>query len=254
MYVDSHCHIDSREYGDIDKVIERAIHSDVKMLIVNGYDRRSNFEVLELVKKYDIVYGAIGWQPGEIDEIREDDYLFLESHVNDDKIIAIGEIGLDYYYDGYGKNRQIEVFKRQIDIANKYNKPVIVHTRDAIQDTYDILKEKNARGVIHCYSGSLEMAKKFIDIDFCLGIGGICTFKNANNIINVIKSIPLEYIVLETDSPYLAPEPYRGHKNEPKNIPIIADKIAEIKGINKEKVMDVTTRNVGRVFDIFDKI
>ena len=162
MYVDSHCHIDSREYDNIEEVIERAIHSNVKILIVNGYDRRSNFEVLELVKKYDVVYGAIGWQPGEIDEITEEDYLFLEEHINDDKIIAIGEIGLDYYYDGYDKNKQQEVFKRQIDIANKYNKPVIVHTRDAINDTYNILKEKRARGVIHCYSGSLEMAKKFV--------------------------------------------------------------------------------------------
>ena len=254
MYVDSHCHIDSREYDNIEKVIERAIDNNVKILIVNGYDRRSNSEVLELVKKYDIVYGAIGWQPGEIDDISEEDYLFLENHINDKKIVAIGEIGLDYHYEGYDKDKQIEVFKRQIDIANMYNKPVIVHTRDAIQDTYDILKIKNARGVIHCYSGSLEMAKQFINIEFCLGIGGICTFKNANNIIKVIKSIPLEYIVLETDSPYLAPEPFRGHKNEPKNIPLIANKIAEIKGISVENVKSVTTTNIRRVFDKINNI
>ena len=254
MYVDSHCHIDSREYDNIEEVIERAIDNNVKILIVNGYDRRSNFEVLELVKKYDIVYGAIGWQPGEIDDISEEDYLFLGNHINDKKIVAIGEIGLDYHYEGYDKNKQIEVFKRQIDIANMYNKPVIVHTRDAIQDTYDILKMKNARGVIHCYSGSLEMAKQFINIEFCLGIGGICTFKNANNIIKVIKSIPLEYIVLETDSPYLAPEPFRGHKNEPKNIPLIASKIAEIKGVSQDEVKGVTTMNIGRVFDKIDNI
>ena len=254
MYVDSHCHIDSREYDNIEEVIERAIDNNVKILIVNGYDRRSNFEVLELVKKYDIVYGAIGWQPGEIDDISEEDYLFLGNHINDKKIVAIGEIGLDYHYEGYDKNKQIEVFKRQIDIANMYNKPVIVHTRDAIQDTYDILKMKNARGVIHCYSGSLEMAKQFINIEFCLGIGGICTFKNANNIIKVIKSIPLEYIVLETDSPYLAPEPFRGYKNEPKNIPLIANKIAEIKGVSQDEVKGVTTMNIGRVFDKIDNI
>jgi TatD DNase family protein len=204
---------------------------------------------LELVKKYDIVYGAIGWQPNELWDIQEDDFKFLDSHLDDDKIVAIGEIGLDYYYDGYDKNRQIEVFERQLDIANKHHKPVIIHSRDSIQDTYNILKVKNSRGVIHCYNGSLEMAREFIKVGFCLGIGGICTFKNANNIIKVIEGISLEYIVLETDSPYLTPEPYRGRRNEPMYIPIIASRIAEIKKLNIDDVMEVTTATVCRIFD-----
>lgn len=254
MYVDSHCHIDSFSYNNIEEVINNAIASNVRMLIVNGYNRDSNYEVLDLVKKYDIVYGAIGWQPDEIFEMTEEDYLFLDKHIDDDKIIAIGEIGLDYHYDNYDKKRQIEAFRRQINIANKHNKPVIVHMRDAVKDTYDILEEQQARGVIHCYSGSVEMAREFIKIGFCLGIGGICTFKNANNIIKVIKEISCEYIVLETDSPYLTPEPYRGSKNEPKYIPLIAKRIAEIKDINIKDVMAITTDNIRRIFDKKDNI
>ena len=249
MFVDTHCHVDSKNYDNIEEVIKRAYDDNVKMLIVNGYDRDSNEEVLGLVKKFDIVYGAIGWQPEEIDGMVEEDFEFIEKHVTDDKIIAIGEVGLDYHYNDYDKNKQISIFKRQIEIANKYHKPVIVHSRDSIQDTYNILKDMNAKGILHCYSGSLEMAREFIKVGFCLGIGGICTFKNANNIVRVIKEIPLEYIVLETDSPYLAPEPYRGLKNEPMYIPIIAKKIADIKGVDTKDVMMVTTGVVRRIFD-----
>lgn len=249
MFVDTHCHVDSKNYDNIEEVIKRAYDNNVKMLIVNGYDRDSNEEVLGLVKKFDIVYGAIGWQPEEIDGMVEEDFEFIEKHVTDDKIIAIGEVGLDYHYNNYDKNKQISIFKRQIEIANKYHKPVIVHSRDSIQDTYNILKDMNAKGILHCYSGSLEMAREFIKVGFCLGIGGICTFKNANNIVRVIKEIPLEYIVLETDSPYLTPEPYRGLKNEPMYIPIIAKKIADIKGVDTKDVMMVTTGVVRRIFD-----
>ena len=251
MFVDSHCHVDSCSYEDIEAVLRRAKDNKVGIIIVNGYDRKSNYEVIELVKKYDMVYGAIGWQPSEIGEITEEDYAFLEEHINDDKIVAIGEIGLDYYYDKYDKVKQIDAFKRQIKIANKNNKPIIVHSREAIQDTYDIVKEMKARGVIHCYSGSLEMALEFIKVGFCLGIGGICTFKNAKNIIRVIKGVSIDNIVLETDAPYLTPEPYRGKKNEPMYIPIIARKVAELKSLTEQEVMEVTTRSICRVFDKF---
>lgn len=249
MYVDSHCHIDSREYDNIEKVIERAIDNNVKILIVNGYDRRSNFEVLELVKKYDIVYGAIGWQPGEIDDISEEDYLFLENHINDKKIVAIGEIGLDYHYENFNKVNQQELFKRQLEIAEKNKKPVIVHSRDAVQDTYDMLIKYNIIGSIHAFSGSLEMAKGFINKGFYLGIGGVCTFKNAKNIVNVIENIDLAYILLETDSPYLTPEPYRGQINTPAYIPLIAKKISEIKNKELSEVISITTKNAESLFD-----
>lgn len=249
MFVDSHCHLDGYSDDELEDLIKRAYDNGVGKLIVNGYNRNSNKKVIELVKKFDIVYGAIGWHPGEIDEFTLDDLKFLEEHINDDKIVAIGEIGLDYHYDSCNKNKQIDIFKRQLDIAIQYHKPVIIHSRDSIQDTYNILKEKKARGVIHCYSGSIEMAREFIKIGFYLGIGGICTFKNANNIIEVIKGIPLEYIVLETDSPFLTPEPYRGKRNEPMYIPIIAKKVADVKSVDFKEVMLVTSSVVGRIFD-----
>ena len=246
--VDTHCHIYNEYYEDIDGVIERAINNGVEMLIVNGCDTKTNNEVLELVKKYDIVYGALGIQPGEVDKCSDEDIKFISEHVNDDKILAVGEIGLDYHYE-CDKEKQKEIFKKQLSIAKKNNKPVIIHSRDSIQETYNILKEYDVKGIMHCYSGSVEMAHEFNKIGFLLGIGGISTFKNARKLIDVIDSISLEYIVLETDSPYLAPEPYRGKKNEPSYLLEIVDKIAEIKGISKEKVMDITTYNARRLFD-----
>ena len=246
--VDTHCHIFSEYYNDIDKIIENSINSGIKMIIVNGCDMKSNKEVLELVRKYDIVYGALGIQPEEIDDYTDESISFIESHINDDKIIAVGEIGLDYHYE-CDKELQKELFRRQVDIANKYNKPVIIHSRDSIQDTYNILSEYPIKGIMHCYSGSVEMAREFNKLGFLLGIGGICTFKNAKKLIDVIKNTNLEYIVLETDSPYLAPFPYRGKTNEPAYIPYISKKIADIKGISEMEVNDTTTLNVLRLFD-----
>ena len=248
MLVDTHCHIFKEYYQDIDEVIARAYDNGLGMIIVNGYDKKSNEEVLELVKKYDIVYGALGIQPEYAMDASEEVFKFIEEHINDDKIIAIGEIGLDYYYD-IDKDRQKEVFKRQLDIARKYNKPVIVHSRECIQDTYDILKVSNVEGIMHCYSGSVEMAREFIKIGFYLGIGGVSTFKNASKLFDVIKDISIEYIVLETDSPYLSPEPYRGKRNEPINVGVILQKICDSKGLDYNQASDVTTKNVLRLFD-----
>lgn len=246
--VDTHCHIFREYYDDIDGVIKRAMEASIKMLIVNGYDMKSNKEVLELVQKYDIVYGAIGIQPEEIDYYTEDNLSFIKEHINDDKIIAVGEIGLDYHYE-CDKDRQKELFKKQLDIAKEYNKPVIVHSRDCIQETYNILKESRVKGIIHCYSGSVHMAREFNKIGFLLGIGGICTFKNANKIIDVIKNIGMEYIVLETDCPYLTPVPYRGIVNEPAYIPVILQKICEVKCLDYKEVEEATMLNVLRLFD-----
>lgn len=248
MLVDTHCHIFKEYYQDIDEVIARAYANGLGMIIVNGYDKKSNEEVLELVRKYDIVYGALGIQPEYATGASEADFKFIEEHINDDKIIAVGEIGLDYHYD-IDKDRQREVFKRQLDIARKYNKPVIVHSRECIQDTYDILKVSNVEGIMHCYSGSVEMAREFIKIGFYLGIGGVSTFKNASRLVDVIKEIPMEYIVLETDSPYLSPKPYRGKRNEPINVGVILQKICDIKGLDYNQASEVTTKNVLRLFD-----
>lgn len=249
MLIDTHCHLFSEYYDNIDEIIEHAKSAGVGMIVVNGIDRKTNEEVLELVKKYDIVYGALGIQPESIEAVTEEDFKFIEEHINDEKIVAVGEIGLDYHYD-IDRDKQKYIFKRQLDIANKYDKPVIVHSRDCIQETYDILKVSGVRGIMHCYSGSLEMAREICKIGFYLGIGGIATFKNAVKLIDVIKNIGMEYIVLETDSPYLSPEPYRGKRNEPSNVSVILQKICEVKDLDYNESCSITTENV---FSLFDK-
>ena len=252
--IDTHCHLSVNDYDDIDSLISKLKDNGVSKIIVNGCDMDSNKEVLSLIKKYDIVYGAIGFHPTELDNYNDDCLSFLEEHINDRKIVAIGEIGLDYHYDGYDKSKQIDVFKKQLDIASKYNKPIIIHSRDAIGDTYNILHEYQLKGSIHAFSGSLEMAKAFIKLGYYLGIGGVVTFKNAKNIVSVLKDISLEYILLETDSPYLTPEPYRGLKNDSSYLKYIVSKIAEIKGISESEVVEITTNNANALFDFLDNL
>lgn len=247
--IDTHCHIFSEYYDDIDLLIDKIKQAGVTKIIVNGCDMKSNLEVLELIKKYDIVYGAIGFHPTELDSYDSECVSWLEKHICDDKIVAIGEIGLDYHYDDTDKKLQQDIFKKQLELAQKYNKPIIVHTRDSIQDTYDMLSKFNLYGSIHAFSGSLEMAREFIKLGFYIGIGGVCTFQNAKNVSLVIENIPIEYILLETDAPYLSPVSYRGKQNTPENIPIIAQKISEIKNIDVATVSKVTTENAMRLFD-----
>ena len=248
--VDTHCHLYFEYYDNLDDIINKIKSSVVRAVIVNGTDMRTNKEVLQLVKKYDIVYGALGFHPTELDDFKDEYYDWLDEHVNDNKIVAIGEIGLDYHYDNTDKNKQIKIFKRQLEIANKYNKPVIVHSRDSIQDTYNILKQSKCRGSIHCFSGSLEMAREFIKLNFYIGIGGIITFKNVKNIIEVIKAIDLEYILMETDSPYLTPEPFRGKRNDSSYLVYILEKISILKGIDRDVVNTTINNNVVKLFDI----
>ena len=249
MFIDTHCHLYDEYYSDMDRVIQNAVKNNVKRVIVNGCDMKSNKEVLELIKKYDIVYGALGFHPTELDGISDEELKWLDDNLDNSKIVAVGEIGLDYHYDETDREKQQYFFRKQLEIAKKHNLPVIVHSRDSIQDTYNILKDSSVKGVLHCYSGSLEMARKFIKIGYFLGVGGIITFKNAKNIINVINNIGLEYILLETDSPYLAPEPYRGRTNEPAYIPIIASKIAALKGVSISEVERITTGTARGIFD-----
>ena len=248
MLVDTHCHLFREYYDDVEEVLDKAKKNGVGLVIVNGTKREDNEEVLELVKRFDMVYGAIGIQPEEINEHWEECLEFIEQHINDNKIIAVGEIGLDYHYECDRELQKI-VFRKQLEIAQKYNKPVIIHSRDCIQETYDILKEYHVKGIMHCYSGSVEMARQFVKLGFYLGIGGISTFKNASKIVDVIKNISLEYIVLETDSPYLTPEPYRGKLNEPANIGIIMQKICDLKSLDYQGTCDVILANVLRLFD-----
>ena len=248
MLVDVHCHLFSEYYDNIDEVIERAHDAGIGFIVVNGVDRKTNEEILKLVRKYDIVYGALGIQPEEVDNVSLGDLKFIEEHINDEKIVAVGEIGLDYHWD-VDRNLQKELFLKQLDIAEKYNKTVIIHSRDCIQETYNILKNYNLRGIMHCYSGSVEMAREFSKLGYLISIGGVVTFKNAVKLVEVVKELGLDNIVVETDSPYLSPEPYRGKKNEPKNVEVIMKKICDIKGISYMEVVDCVNSNVLHLFD-----
>lgn len=250
MFVDTHCHISYEDYDNIDELIMNIKNSKVEKIIVNGTDMKSNLFVLELVRKYDIVYGALGFHPTELDDFSYDYLDWLDKNIDNDKIVALGEIGLDYHYENTNKERQIDVLRRQLDIAVKHNKPIIFHCRDAIGDIYDILKKYNLKGTMHAYSGSLDMALKFIKLGYCLGVGGVVTFKNAKNIVEVIKNVDLKYIVLETDAPYLTPEPYRGKKNNSSYIPLIAEKVASIKGISSLDVASITSNVASELFDL----
>lgn len=248
--IDIHCHLESKEYSNIDEIINECKNRKVEKIIASGYDLASSKEVIELTKRFENVYATIGLLPDVIYEHNED-VKELEKLIENKKVIGIGEIGLDYYWHKDKKEEQKQLFIKQIILANKYDLPIVIHCRDAINDCYEILKEyKPKRGVMHCYSGSLEMARKFVDLGIYISIGGVSTFKNAKNIVEVIKEIPLEYIVLETDSPYLTPEPYRGKKNYPYYIPIIADKIAHIKNIDIKDVEYITNVNSCRLFDL----
>lgn len=254
MFIDTHCHISKEYFDDIPNLIDKIVKSGVNKVIVNGCDMKSNLEVLELVEKYDIVYGALGFHPTELDDFSDEQLIWLEKNINNKKIVAIGEIGLDYHYDNTDKVKQKEVFEKQLQIASKYHKPVIVHSRDAINDTYNIISKYNVIGSLHCFSSSKEMAERFIKLGFYIGIGGVCTYKNAKEIKEVIKAIDLEYIILETDTPYLSPEPVRKEKNTPCNIPIIASYIASLKDIDLSIVSKVTSANASRLFDFFQEI
>ena len=179
MFIDTHCHISKEYFDDIPNLIDKIVKSGVNKVIVNGCDMKSNLEVLELVEKYDIVYGALGFHPTELDDFSDEQLIWLEKNINNKKIVAIGEIGLDYHYDNTDKVKQKEVFEKQLQIASKYHKPVIVHSRDAINDTYNIISKYNVIGSLHCFSSSKEMAERFIKLGFYIGIGGVCTYKNA---------------------------------------------------------------------------
>ena len=253
MYIDTHCHVLSEYYNNIEVIVKKCIENNVTKIIVSGCDMKSNKEVLELVNKYDIIYGTLGFHPTELEDFKEEYFDFLIENINNKKIVGIGEIGLDYHYENTDKEKQRRIFNKQLEIAEKFNRPVVIHSRDAIQETYDMLSKYNLKGSIHCFSGSLEMAKLFIRLGYKIGVGGIITFKNAKNIIKVIENIDLSYILLETDSPYLSPEPYRGSKNDPSNIPIIAEKLARLKNVSIAEVARVTTSSAEEEFDFFSK-
>lgn len=248
--VDTHCHLDNEKFDeDRLEVIER-IKENLEFCVNIGYDLVSSKKSLELAKEYDFIYAVIGVHPIDIAEYSEEVEKELELLGKNPKVVAIGEIGLDYHWMTEPKEVQQERFKSQLELAERLNKPVVIHTRDAMEDTVNILKEyPNITGVIHCYPGSLETAKQLVD-RFYLGIGGTLTFKNSKKAVEVVKDIPLDRIVIETDCPYLTPEPFRGKRNEPLYVEYVAKKIAEIKEISVEDVIKITTENAKKLYRI----
>lgn len=247
--VDTHCHMDLT--NDIDTIVMDAEKNNVLKFIISGCDKKSIRDGLEIIYRYPSIFMTIGFHPDEVDDLTDKDISDLEALIKTNKkIVGIGEIGLDYYHNDMNKETQKEYFEKQLDLAEKYDLPVVIHSRDSIQDVYDILKNHKCRGVIHCFSGSVEMAKLFIDLGFYLGIGGVLTFKNSK-LKEVVSELSLDNLVLETDSPYLAPEPYRGHTNYPKNIRIIAGELRKIKDVSIEEVTQKTTDNVNRIYNLF---
>ena len=248
MFIDTHCHIFKEYYDNITEVINEMKDN---IMIVSGYNSSSNKEVIELVNKYPNVYGTIGLHPEEVNNISENDFDFIIENINNPKIVGIGEIGLDYHYVSDNKELQKDIFVKQMDIARKYNKTVVIHSRDAILDTVNIIKEyQDLKIVMHCYSSSLEVARDLIKMNVKLGIGGVVTFKNGVKLKEVVQNVPIENLLLETDSPYMSPEPLRGKQNKPYNCYLIAEKIAELKGISLESVLEITTSNAVSQFDL----
>ena len=245
--IDSHAHIISEFYNNIDETVKTIKDKGILDVINCGDGINTSKEVIEINKKYDILKPAVGMHPENISDSNKIDE--LEELIKNNKIYAVGEIGLDYYWNKENKDDQKDLFIKQLDLAIKYDLPVIIHTRDSIQDCYDILKDRNNRGVIHCFTGSIEMAKLFIKKGYKLGIGGVLTFKNSN-LYKVIESIDLDDLLLETDSPFLSPAPFRGQTNIPSNVYYVASRIAEIKNISVEEVINITRKNASKLFDI----
>lgn len=249
MFIDTHCHLSSSDYDDIDLVINENRKAGMEKIIVSACDKKDFEEAFLLSEKYKDVFLTIGYHPEYVDDIVPADIVELDVLLKKEKVVGVGEIGLDYHYTKDNREAQIALFEQQLALAEKNNLPVVIHSRDATEDTINTLKKYKVKGVIHCFSGSLEVAEIYIRMGFKLGFGGVVTFSNSN-LYKVVEKIGLPNIVLETDSPYLAPVPYRGKQNSSKYVPVIAQKIADILGLSLEEVASVTTSNACELFDL----
>lgn len=248
MLIDTHAHLDSHKFdGDREAVIERAKAAGIDAIMNIGFNRETIPTTMELVERYPYIYAAVGWHPTDAIEMKlEEDLAWIERLCAHPKVLAIGEIGLDYYWDTSPKEIQHTVFREQIRLARRLRKPIVIHNRDAHEDVVRILREEKAGevgGIMHCFSGSWETAKLCLDLNFHISFGGPVTFKNARVPKEVLAKVPDDRILLETDCPYLAPEPYRGKRNESAYVEFVAKAAAEIKGIPVEEIARITSRN-----------
>lgn len=253
MIFDSHAHYDADQFNeDRQALLCSMSENGVGTILTVGADWDSATRVVELAAQYTDVYAAVGIHPDEVGILDEEKFQFLKTQCQKDKVVAVGEIGLDYYWDNESHEVQKQWFVRQLELARELDLPIIIHSRDAAEDTLNIMREyaRGLRGVIHCFSYSKELAEEYVKMGFYIGIGGVVTFKNGRKLKEVTEAVPLERILLETDCPYLAPEPYRGKRNSSLYIPYIAQAIADIKGISCEEVVEVTERNGKELFGI----
>lgn len=256
MFIDTHVHLNADQYeDDLQEVINRALEANVKKMVVIGFDRITIERAMKLVEQYSFIYAVVGWHPVDAIDCTEEDLKWIEELAAHEKVVGIGEMGLDYHWDKSPKDVQQVLFRKQIRLAQKVNLPIIIHNRDATEDVIRILQEEEAHltgGIMHCYGGSVETAKQCIDMNFMISLGGPVTFKNARKPKEVAAEIPLEHLLIETDAPYLAPHPHRGKRNEPSLVPLVAEEIARLKGISIEEVAKTTTKNAEKFFKITD--
>ncbi|MFD1021133.1 TatD family hydrolase [Thalassobacillus hwangdonensis] len=254
MLFDTHVHLNARQFNeDREEVIRRAKETGVEYMVVVGFDRETIPLAIEIAESHKNIYAAVGWHPVDAIDMEESDLAWLEELSAHPKVVALGEMGLDYHWDKSPKDVQKEVFRKQIALAKKVNMPIIIHNREATNDIVTILKEENAAevgGIMHCYSGPADIAKQCVDMNFMISLGGPVTFKNAKEPKEVAAAIDLEHLLIETDCPFLAPHPNRGKRNEPAYVKLVAEQIAELKGLSYEEVTAKTTENALKFFGI----
>lgn len=259
MLFDSHTHLNDSQFdSDRSEVIRRAREEyDVSYMLNVGYNEETIRETLDLTEKYDFIYAAVGWHPHEAIDFTEKTLTWLRSLTKHSKVVALGEMGLDYYWDRSPKSKQMEVFRQQIRLAREVGLPIVIHNRDADKDVLKILSEENAAevgGVFHCFGGDLTMMQRCLEMNFLIGLGGPVTFKNAQLPKQIALEVPIESLLIETDSPYLAPHPYRGKRNESGYVRLVAEQIAKIRGMTVEELAKQTTKNAIRVFQLDQRV
>ncbi|WP_345913948.1 TatD family hydrolase [Bacillus velezensis] len=252
MLFDTHAHLNAEQFDtDLEEVIARAKAEKVERIVVVGFDKPTITRAMELIEEYDFIYAAIGWHPVDAIDMTEEDLSWIKELSSHEKVVAIGEMGLDYHWDKSPKDVQKEVFRKQIALAKEVNLPIIIHNRDATEDVVTILKEEGAEevgGIMHCFTGSAEVARQCMDMNFYISFGGPVTFKNAKKPKEVAKEIPNDRLLIETDCPFLTPHPFRGKRNEPSYVKYVAEQLAELKGLTYEEIVSITTENAKRLF------
>ncbi|WP_078393316.1 TatD family hydrolase [Shouchella patagoniensis] len=254
MLFDTHVHLNAEQFeSDVDETITRAREAGVKEMIVIGFDEQTITRAIELAEQDSDLYAAVGWHPVDAIDMTDNHLKWIEELAAHPKVVALGEMGLDYHWDKSPKEVQKEVFRKQINLAKKVKLPIIIHNREADQDVVDLLEEEGANevgGVMHCFGGSVEIADRCIDMNFHIGLGGPVTFKNAKRPKQVAKHVPIERLLIETDAPFLAPDPYRGKRNEPAYVKRVAEDIADLRGISYQELCEKTRDNARKLFQI----